>query len=153
MSLSFPTEETSHDEMLSEINTTPLIDVLLVLLVMLMITLPVPDPLASFSLRRSQAPQSEPLASPPLPTEDVSPRPVYRLSLSAQGDLFWQGEPLPWPELATRLAQIPHEPQAVDLWIAPAADCSWEHVLELLASVQRLGFCDVSLSPLAPSPD
>jgi len=71
----------SHEPML-EINTTPLIDVMLVLLVMLIITMP-----AQLDSVRLNLPT-------PQNSHPINPPPSMKIDIQADGQLFWQGQPV-----------------------------------------------------------
>src|SRR5438105_1331443 len=87
------------DEAVSSINTTPLIDVMLVLLVMLIITIPVQ--LHSVNLNLPIAPSA---ASPPVPPE------VVRIDIDATNTVRWNGEAVAdEATLAARLNAAGHQ--------------------------------------------
>jgi biopolymer transport protein ExbD len=121
---------------ISEINTTPLVDVMLVLLIMFIITIPVAD-------------HKLPLDLPvPRPTE-AAPPPVNRLDLDAAGRLYWNGAPIGAEELGSRLAS--HAADAADpvLHMNADAETRYERFDEVLAAVRgagvdRIGFVDQS---------
>jgi biopolymer transport protein ExbD len=77
-----------------DINTTPLIDVLLVLLVMLVITIPVQLHAVKMAL-------------PPAPVA-ASPRSgdVIALEIDAEGNILWQGQVVTAAQLDERLAKV-----------------------------------------------
>jgi biopolymer transport protein ExbD len=79
----------------SEINTTPLIDVMLVLLVMLLITLP-PERHAI----NLDTPIPPPPDAPPPPPSDIEP---IRIQIEQSGVIMWMGEQVSRNELNSRL--------------------------------------------------
>jgi len=71
-----------EDDMLVEMNTTPLIDVMLVLLIMFIITIPVQTHAVKMNM-----PVNAP-STPPKPPE------IIRVDVDAQGQIGWNGEPV-----------------------------------------------------------
>lgn len=122
---------------MGEINTTPLIDVLLVLLVMLIITIPA----ATHSLE-VDLPQCGAGCKPP------QPNPVRnRLTLDAADRLLWNGAPVTGAELAGALAATRALPVEPELQFAPDAAASYgaaAHTLQAIkaSGVTRFGFVD-----------
>ncbi len=86
LSVPFPAVSAGHPP-ISELNTTPLIDVMLVLLVMFIITVPMMTHKVAVDL-----PQEGP------PTTPVEPR-IYNLDLDAAGAISLNGHPLTLAEL------------------------------------------------------
>ncbi len=117
---------------ISDINTTPLIDVMLVLLIMFIITIPA-------------ATHKVPLDLPhPTPTP-LPERPFHQLDIAADGSLFWNGAALPGDQLRPRLLQLAADPHTPELRLNAAGEVRYERVDQLLAQirfagVQRLGF-------------
>ncbi|HWT11799.1 MAG TPA: biopolymer transporter ExbD [Allosphingosinicella sp.] len=107
------------------INTTPLIDLMLVLIVMFIVAVPV----ATHKV--------------PLDLPQGSPRPadraVHRIDLDAAGALFWDGRPIPPSALAPLLARMAADPAAPELHIAAHAETRYERVDETLAAIRRSG--------------
>jgi biopolymer transport protein ExbD len=109
-------------------NITPLIDVLLVLLVMLIITIPIQ--LHSVNM---EMPGGLP---PPMATEPL----VVRIEVTAQNQLLWNGEALSGRAmLAQRLqvaAQLSIQPE---IHIHPARSAKYDTVAAVLTAAQQLG--------------
>lgn len=117
---------------MQEINMTPLIDVMLVLIVMLIITIPLQSHAVKIDL------------PPPVPNSDVNPvRNV--VGISEAGSLRWNGEVVSRGRLAVLLehaAMLPSEPE---IQLRPEAGAPYGIVDEVLvtarkAQVTRLGF-------------
>ena len=114
---------------LSEINTTPLIDVLLVLLVMLVITIPV----ASHSLNvdlpqcggRCDTPEFDPVRN--------------RLTLDANDRMWWNGIAIDDAELAAILERTRALPIEPELQFAPEAGASYELAARTMRTIKASG--------------
>lgn len=106
------------------INTTPLIDLMLVLLVMFIVSIPI-------------ATHKLPLDVPQGGL--AAPRPFHRLDLDAGGRLFWDGRLIHDSGLAGRLAQMAADPSEPELHIAAHAETRYERVNQTLAVVRRSG--------------
>ena len=118
-------------ELMLDINTTPLIDVMLVLLIMLIITIPIQLHAVNLQL---------PAGNPP-PPPLVQPQ-VVKIDIDASSRVFWNGEALAGPaEVDTRLrelAALPPEAQP-ELHLRPDRLARYETVAAVMAGVQRLG--------------
>ena len=115
------------DEMLSEINMIPFIDVMLVLLIIFIITVPVIKHAVSVDLPRAS---SERLLDKP---ENI------RLVVDADGQYHWNDARIEDEQLADRLsAAAAMEPQP-ELHIRGDRAVRYERVAELLSAAQRAG--------------
>jgi biopolymer transport protein ExbD len=115
-------------EVMMEINTTPLIDVMLVLLIMLIIT--IPAQLHSVNL-------DMPVAKPP--SKKVDPV-VIKVDVGAGNVINWNGKPIAGrADLEAKLlAAAAIQPQP-ELHIRSHAKAKYESVVLIMASAQRLG--------------
>jgi biopolymer transport protein ExbD len=122
----------ARDEPLSEINTTPLIDVMLVMLVMLILTLPPTTNTMSY----------------PLPTSvpGLAPNPVENtVAITASDMVTWNGQPVSDEQLASSLTGAVALKPEPELRLAPDAGASYDksaHVLRLikLSGATNVGF-------------
>jgi biopolymer transport protein ExbD len=117
------------DEMITAINVTPLVDVVLVLLIILMVT-------ASYIASRS-IPMD-------LPTADGSPTPQQRtlaISINAQGELFLDAEPRTEDALRADVQAYARDTAEPDRRAAIAADASVSHgqVVHIIDLLRRNG--------------
>ena len=122
------------DEVMSEINTTPLIDVMLVLLIMLIITIPVQTHSVRMDMPRDDAP---PPARPP---------PAVDIAIDFDGTITWNGAVVPdrgslERDLAAAARQVPQP----EIHIAPNRLAKYAHVAEVLAESQRLGIVKIGI--------
>jgi biopolymer transport protein ExbD len=116
-----------------EINTTPLIDVLLVLLILLVVTLPRATHRVSLDL------PGGPRAHTPVPQTDVE--------VDFDGRVFWNGTPVSDDErLAQWFSQAAAAPGVVR--ILPDRHVRYERVAQVLASAQRARVTRLALAPI-----
>jgi biopolymer transport protein ExbD len=112
-------------EAVIEINTTPLIDVLLVLLIMLIVTIPAHTHVVDLVL--------------PSPGEAVA-RPVttVTISLDDSGAIRWNGERMDGPDaLDRRLAVAAAQTPVPDIVLRPHAKTAYRHVVATMNAVRR----------------
>src|SRR5687768_9548572 len=115
-------------EVMVEMNTTPLIDVMLVLLIMLIITIPIQ--LHSVNLNM-------PTGTPPPPT---APPVVVTIDIDFDGTVLWDGAALPDREtLESRLASVAAMPDQPEVHLRPNKLVEYKAVAMVMASAQRLG--------------
>jgi len=115
-------------EVASGMNITPLIDVLLVLLVMLIITIPIQLHSMNMELPIGLAP---PLATEPL---------VVKIDVDAKSRIVWNGEPLAdRASLEQRLTQAAKQAEQPEIHVQPDRATAYDTVAAILASAQRLG--------------
>ena len=115
-------------DVMMDINTTPLIDVMLVLIIMLIITIPVQ--LHSVNLNM-------PIGTPPPPT---APPVVVTIDIDFDGTVSWNGEAVPdRGQLEARLSQAAAQPDQPEVHIRPNKLVEYKSVAAVLASAQRLG--------------
>ncbi|MEO5701892.1 MAG: biopolymer transporter ExbD [Casimicrobiaceae bacterium] len=121
-------------EVMIDINTTPLIDVMLVLLVMLIITIPIQ--LHSVNLNM-------PVGIPPPPL--VEPQ-VLRIDIDPSGRVFWNGEFLDsLAALEERFKGASQQQPQPELHLRPDKAAKYEVVAAVLAAAQRLGLTKIGI--------
>jgi len=118
----------AEPDVMVDINTTPLIDVMLVLLIMLIITIPIQ--LHSVNLNM-------PAGNPPPPTKEPV---VVTVDIDFDGTVLWNGEALADRRaLEERLQRAAAEPDQPEVHIRPNKLVEYKSVATVLASAQRLG--------------
>ena len=123
----------SEPDVMVEMNTTPLIDVMLVLLVMLIITLPIQLHAVNLNMPSAQRPP----AAPPV---------VVTVVIDADGSMSWNGEAVPTrAALEAKLARVAAMPNQSEVHLRPNKLVEYEHVARVLASAQRLGVTKVGI--------
>lgn len=121
-------------EVMAEINTTPLIDVMLVLLIMLIITIPIQLHAVNINM---------PVGNPPPPT--VLPQ-VVRIDIDTVGAIHWNGETIADARaLDAHLASAAAEGVQPELHIHPDKHVAYSVVANVMAAVQRKGLTKVGL--------
>ena len=121
-------------DVMIDINTTPLIDVMLVLLVMLIITLPIQ--LHSVNLNM-------PVGNPPPPL--VKPE-VVKIDIDNTSRIYWNGEVVSGrAELEEKLAGAAAQPVQPELHLRPDKSARYDQVALVLASSQRLGLTKIGI--------
>lgn len=125
MSIALPAHRA---EPMSELNTTPLIDIMLVLLVMLIFTLP---PLTN-SLEW-------PLPSP-VPRTDKEPNPVRNVvAVTSDDTVLWNSEPVSEPELGLLLREAAAINPEPELQLVPDGRASYDQSARVLRLVKLSG--------------
>jgi biopolymer transport protein ExbD len=124
--MAFGTQDDT-DEVMNEINMTPLVDVMLVLLIIFIITVPVMKHAVNIDLPRASNVQ-----------QDTPPQTI-RLSLDAQGQYYWNEQPVAEKDLELRLqAEARRDPQP-ELHIRGDRNSRYESVAQAMAAAQRSG--------------
>ena len=121
-------------DVILDINTTPLIDVMLVLLVMLIITIPIQ--LHSVNLNM-------PIGQPPPPLEEPV---VITVDVDFDGTIYWNGEILAnkaaLDERLTAAAAMPVQPE---VHLRPNKLAEYRDVAMVMAAAQRIGVTKLGL--------
>lgn len=117
----------SHTTPMSEINTTPLVDVMLVLLVIFIITAPLLTHAVKIDL-----PQA---SSQPLPEKPE----VISVSIDAAGKMYWNDAALVQGELKVKLQEIAGKKPQPELNIRADKETRYQVLAEVLADAQNAG--------------
>ena len=120
-----------NGDVLSEMNTTPLIDVMLVLLTLLIITLPMQTHAVKITLPQSGPPQ------PPIP--------VVMLEVDFDGTAVWNGWRIDRPTLARRLADAARQDPQPEIHVMANRLARYGAVAEIMAETQRSGLTKIGL--------
>lgn len=116
-----------------QLNATPLIDVLLVLLVMLIFTLPVATHAVKLNL---------PHGIPGLPSAAIT------VNIDFDGQLYWNGDNVSRPVLDRKLREAATALRPARVKIVPDKRVRYESVAQVLASAQRSGVSALEIQPL-----
>ncbi|MEH8017559.1 biopolymer transporter ExbD [Rheinheimera muenzenbergensis] len=119
--------ESPADDIISEINMTPLVDVMLVLLIIFMITMPVLTQSVLVELPQASA---EPATAQP---DSIA------ISVLRDGTVLWDSELVTAAQLQQRLRQVAAQPQQASLQLMADKAVQYQHVLTVMALAQQLG--------------
>ena len=125
-----------EDEPMMDINTTPLIDVMLVLLIMFIITIPIQTHAVKLDL-----PVDDPNNREPPPIDPVK----NKIVVTPQHQVLWNGEPVDLVRLRQYLDLTQTMNPVPELHLQPDANARYELVDEVLAvtkraNVEKMGF-------------
>jgi biopolymer transport protein ExbD len=134
MSLSLQNPDQEEDGWLAEINTTPLVDVMLVLLIIFLLTVPVVSASVQLRLPVQSAQQ-----------QDVSSDYVI-ISIDAKGQIFLNDNFMPdLQELSAQIAPLASRQPRVQLHIRADGDAPYSAVSPVIDMAQGFGFAQVNL--------
>jgi biopolymer transport protein ExbD len=121
-------------EVMVDINTTPLIDVMLVLLIMLIITIPIQTHAVKLNM---------PVGNPPPP---AAPPEIVKIDVDFDGTVLWNGETVPdRPSLEAKFRGAAAQPIQPEFHLRPNKLVTYKHVAGVMASAQRLGITKIGL--------
>lgn len=121
-------------DVLVDINTTPLIDVMLVLLIMLIITIPIQMHSVNLNM---------PVGHPPPP---ATPPVVIQVDVDFDGTILWNGAAVPdRATLESKLQDVANTPDQPEIHLRPNKLAQYRYVAEVMASAQRLGVNKIGL--------
>ncbi len=124
----------SDEDVMIEINTTPLIDVMLVLLIIFIITIPIQTHAVKMNMPIG------PASAPPVPPE------IIRIDVDFDGQIGWNGELVTSRgDLEGRLLAVAQRPDQPEVHLRPNKLVEYETVAMILASAQRLGVTKIGL--------
>lgn len=127
----------SSDEpdVMMDINTTPLIDVMLVLIIMLIITIPIQLHSVNMSM---------PIGAPP--PNQVEPEKI-RIDINSASQIFWNGVPVAdKANLEANMRAAAAQPTQPVIVIRPDKAARYEIVANVLASTQRIGLTKMTVA-------
>ena len=134
MGMSVGNSDDNADVMV-DINTTPLIDVMLVLLIMFIITIPVQTHAVKMNM---PVPNNAP--PPPKPPE------IIRIDVDFDGTIGWNGQIVAdRADLEARLQQVAAMPDQPEVHLRPNKLVTYRYVAMVMASAQRLGVTKIGL--------
>lgn len=133
MNLGQQTSTSGDLEPMLEMNTTPLIDVMLVLLVMLIITIPL-----NMHAVNVELPKSANEKPPEIPQ-------IISIKVNAQRQILWNDEIVSQLVYEKRLAQEASKTKQPEIHFLPEAGAKYEDVITAMASAQRLNLKQIGI--------
>ena len=118
---------------LAEINVTPLVDVMLVLLIIFMVTAPLMSTAVNVDLPKTSA---SPIS------QDSEP---LNVSVNAQGQVYLQDQQIDLPDLVTKLSAIAKEQKDRRIFVRGDKANTYGKMLEVMGTIMQGGFTKVSL--------
>ncbi|KVE33511.1 ExbD/TolR family protein [Burkholderia sp. TSV86] len=121
------------DDLMNEINMTPLVDVMLVLLIIFLVTIPAMHHAVKIDLPRAS---SQPV--------DVKPQTID-VAIESDGTVLWDDRPVNPADLQTRIAQAAQASPQPELHLRADRKVAYERVAEVMSAAQaggltKLGF-------------
>ena len=121
-------------DVMVDINTTPLIDVMLVLLIMLIITIPVQTHAVKLNMPVN------------VPQQPVKPPQVVNIDVDFDGTILWDGQAVPdRAALESRFQQVAQLADQPEVHLRPNKLVTYKYVAMVMASAQRLGVTKIGL--------
>jgi biopolymer transport protein ExbD len=120
-------------EVMMDINTTPLIDVMLVLLVMLIITIPIQLHAVNLEM---------PVGVPP--SNSIKPEKV-QIDIDENSTVYWQGLPVTAQELDEKMALVATMTPQPEVHIRPNKDCRYAVFANVLSTSKRKGLTKMAV--------
>lgn len=124
---------------LSEINVTPLVDVMLVLLIIFMVAAPLMTVGVPVQLPKTAAPKVS------------QPRQPVVVTIDAQGQPFLDKEPLAPETMMPRLRQLASTDPSQVVLVRGDKEVPYGRIIEIMGQINAAGFSKVSLIAQAPS--
>lgn len=122
-----------RSRLMSEINVTPMVDVMLVLLIIFMVTSPMLVAGVEVDLPETK--------SSPISGQDT---PLV-ISIKKEGDIFITETKTPFPELATKLKNITKEKKDTRIFVKGDKNVPYGKIVETMAEIHNAGFTKVAL--------
>jgi biopolymer transport protein ExbD len=128
-----PLANSDEPEIIMDINTTPLIDVMLVLLVMLIITIPIQLHSVKLELPVGRPPQA-----------DIKPE-LVQIDIDASNTVHWQGQTVNGQQLEANMRQSALADPQPELHLRTDKSANYSAFVEVLASSRRLGLHHIAV--------
>ena len=119
------------DDLNSQINTTPLVDVMLVLLIIFIITIPVINQSVKIDLPRATSQPQE------LKPENIN------LDIDAKGQIYWNREAIDASQMAIRIATAAQKTPQPELHLRAERTTQYEKVAQVMAAAQTGGLTKI----------
>jgi len=124
--------------LMSEINVTPFVDVMLVLLIIFMVTAPLLTTGVKIDLPKE--------TTAPVPGDDEP----LSISIKDNGDIFIQNTQISLKEIAPKLIAISGQKMDTRIFVRGDKNIDYGHVMQVVSSINQAGFNKVALVTEAP---
>jgi biopolymer transport protein ExbD len=121
----------NNDDVMNEINMTPLVDVMLVLLIIFIITIPVVQHAVKVELPRTSS------------SQDKTPPENLQLAVDSQGQFFLGQKPVAADALEDALREHATKDPQPQLYIRGDKKVAYEHVAQAMSAAQRAGLAKI----------
>jgi biopolymer transport protein TolR len=118
---------------LSEINVTPMVDVMLVLLIIFMISAPLLNSGIKINLPKTEAAALKDEGEP------------VTVSIDKQGQFYVNDDPASYDQVAPRLLAITRGDTETQIYVRGAGEASWDSVARVMGKLSSSGFSKISL--------
>jgi biopolymer transport protein ExbD len=132
-------QDGDDDEVISSINTTPLVDVMLVLLIIFLITIPVVTHTVPVHLPKETI---QPL--------QTTPKSIV-IAVNHDGDFFWDEKQIDAPTLLTRLKSVSVMTPQPEVQVRGDQDARYEFIGRVITECERAGIAKVSFITEPPA--
>ena len=139
MAMSMGSPDGDEDEVIAAINTTPLVDVMLVLLIIFLITIPVVTHTVPVKLPNEF---NQPYKTKP---ENIN------VAIDKEGQVFWNEKPVDQKELLARLKVISVQKPQPEIHIRGDQNTRYEFVGRVILTAQRAGIAKVGFITEPPA--
>jgi len=116
-----------------DVNTTPLIDVMLVLLVMLIITIPIQLHAVNLEM---------PVGTPP--AQLIKPQ-IIQIDIDSNNVVFWQGQSVSAEQLNLKMSEASQMAVQPEIHLRPNKNCQYSIFANILASTKRIGLNKIAV--------
>ena len=123
----------SRNELVSEINVTPMVDVMLVLLIVFMVAAPLMTVGVPLDLPKTQAREM-----------NTDSQPVT-ISVTPEGAVFIDQDPVPMDQLVARVTELVPEPDVQRLYLRGDTTAAYGSVMEVMGLLSGAGFSKIGL--------
>ena len=139
-----PFADDEDDGLMNEINMTPLVDVMLVLLIVFMVTIPVIHHAVRIDLPHASSQK-----------EETKPAQVD-VSIEADGTVLWNGTPVDGNALSVEIAAAAKEQPQPELHLSADRKVVYEKVAQVMSAAQqggltKIGFVTIPTTPTTPT--
>ena len=123
----------SKNEPMSEINVTPFVDVMLVLLIIFMITAPLLTTGIKVNLPKSTANQISEKKEP------------ITITINKKGDIYLQNKKMDTKKLINKLSELKKQDKDLKIYIRGDRDINYGKIMKIMGEINRAGFKKVAL--------